>query len=188
MKDEQLFTKLMASMREEFPGIRFCHRSEVWLTRMMDRLWLKKSKSSFTTTVFSYVVTPDDFEFWPAESKYEVMRHEREHLRQYKRWGFGILWLGCVLMGILYLLVLPTGLTMRAYFEKQAYLQSAVAKIQLGYDADVNRRHFIARMQQTFTGFEYVWMAVSKKRTGAWAKKAWEQARDIAWALNGEVG
>lgn len=176
-----LYQRLLVKLQEEFPKVRICPRSRLWWARVLDRTLLKGS-GSFATTLYQTIAVPDDFAAWNEFEKYELLRHERQHLLQFKRWGGGWFPLGFVIVGILYLLVLPTMFTMRAYFEMDAYTQSAVAMIQEGED-EWERQWFIAWMQKTFTGKEYVWMAVSKKRIGQWAEKRWSVARDQAWVL-----
>ena len=83
----------------------------------------------------------DDF------TRYKHIMHELEHMRQWKRWN--------VIYSISYLFVLPFGLSMRGYWEWQAFKKS----IDAYFVADkfvFNRKSLIDKYTNILTGKAYL--------------------------------
>ena len=113
----------------------------------------KSYLTSYVTTLGHTIYVPDDFDRWPAASRYEILRHELVHVRQFERWG----WLGMIV--IYGILPLPMGLAYgRARLEWEAYAETlrAVAEVE-GIEAAraPELRDMIVRR---FTGPDYGWM------------------------------
>lgn len=113
----------------------------------------KSYLTSYVTTLGHTIYVPDDFDEWPAANRYEILRHELVHVRQFERWG----WIGMVIVyGVL---PLPMGLAYgRARLEWEAYAETlrAVADTE-GIEAARSPalRDMIVRR---FTGPDYGWM------------------------------
>lgn len=123
----------------------------------------KSYLTSYVTTLGHTIYVPDDFDEWPAANRYEILRHELVHVRQFERWGA----LGMVV--IYGILPLPMGLAYgRARLEWEAYAETlrAVAETE-GIDAarDPELRDMIVRR---FTGPDYGWMWPFPRMVKGW--------------------
>jgi len=169
------YSCFLTSLKTEFPHVRIELSKNVWWKKCLDEWFLKKSDGTFTTTLFNTIAVPNDFHYWTESTKYEVLMHEREHLRQYKRYSLGTknIIFGAIIMGILYLFCLPTIFTMRSHFEKQAYEMSARAMIEC--ECGDRKNWFVNWMAKTFCGWEYVWMCPFKHHIEKWAAKVWDR-------------
>jgi len=107
---------------------------------------------NFTTTIGNTVYTPDHWAAWPEYSQVRILKHEKIHMQQSKKYGR-------ILYSFLYLFFpLPFLLCyFRAKFEKEAYAETIrVAYEQFG-DKALNEafKQFIIKQ---FTGPSYLWM------------------------------
>jgi hypothetical protein len=152
--------RLIAEIREEFPSFRVVAKAEHTLQRVID-LTLKIVTlggqrgylSQYHTVLGDTLYVPTAWETASDAERVIVLRHERVHLRQRRRYG-------AVLMTFLYLVpFFPIGLAYgRARIEWDAYTETlrATAEI-LGLDAARSpdlRRRIVGR----FTGPDYGWM------------------------------
>lgn len=186
MTIEDFYKRSIAQAQKEFKGMTVKRRSQVWWARIMDRLF---KTGRFATTIGKSIAVPDDWDKWSGESRYEIIRHEIKHLHQQKRFGLGLFWLGFLVHGFLYLCILPMVLTMRAYFEKGAYRQSAVA-IWIGIDLKQNRGVwtdpefeydvFERLILKSFCTRDYVWMFPFPGLMRRWVQKTWLEAKELA--------
>jgi hypothetical protein len=123
----------------------------------------KSYLTSYVTTLGHTIYVPDDFERWPAANRYEILRHELVHVRQFERYG----WLGMIL--IYGILPLPMGLAYgRARLEWEAYAETlrAVAEVEGMAAARAPRlREMIVRR---FTGPDYGWMWPFPRMVRGW--------------------
>jgi len=179
-----LYNNLLKDLYKEFPKLKIKKRKEVWWCRLLDKTFLKHSKSQWGCASYNLIVVPNRFDEWLASEKYEMIMHEREHLYQYVRLGDDNALLGYVLFCFLYVLVLPAVLTMRAHFERQAYYCSALSihLTKTFVDYAWAKQWFISWMVHTFCRWEYVWMWPFKKYIKRWANRAWVQAQFDATA------
>ncbi len=113
---------------------------------------------------------------WPRLSpcdQYVVLRHERIHLRQFRRYTFG-------LMALIYLT--PWG---RTALEKEAYAETIRAA------AEVHGIHFVKSVEfrehliRQFTGPSYLWMCPFPGRVTKWYKQVIHTLGDKARAEPG---
>lgn len=88
-----------------------------------------------------------------------TLEHELQHVRDYDRWG--------LLFALSYLLALPTGWTMRAYWERKAYAIT-IRKAFAEDPARVESPEYRAWIVRIFTGPDYFWMSWSKKSVEKW--------------------
>jgi len=127
------------------------------------------------TTIGKRIGTPVHWENVSDELKYEILSHEAVHIKQYKRFGFGNIWVGVIPVGIAYLfLPLPIGLACgRARFEQEAYEQNIGVMLRLyGYDATVFGKDYIVKQ---FTSANYLWMWPFKAHVEKWFDEAVER-------------
>lgn len=96
-----------------------------------------------------------------------LLAHELVHVRQWQKWG---LW-----FSFSYLFVLPFGITMRGYWERQAYEvtirmeYSKIKKRQYDYlSFESNIRHLKKRILSQFTSSNYLYMDLRKEYLSKW--------------------
>jgi hypothetical protein len=151
---------LMGELALEFPGFRVVpksssgfqraiHRALVIVTLGQNRAYL----DGYHTTMGRRVYVTGGWEAMSRDQRYLVLRHERIHLRQFRRFSL-------VGMAFLYLLVpLPLGLAyFRARFEQEAYAETVRATAELYGPAHVREASFRDHIVDQFTGPAYGWM------------------------------
>lgn len=152
----QTYNELVAEIRAEFPEFTIRPKAESRFMRVLGAIFSVLSGSAFmreyTTTLGYAVLTPEGWDGWDEPRRIIVLRHERVHMRQARR--YGRLW-----FSIAYLLFpLPFGLAYaRARFEWEAYRESLRARVDL-YGPEsltVEYREFIISQ---FVGPAYLWM------------------------------
>jgi hypothetical protein len=168
--DEAMYQRLLDDIREEFPGFRVVKKSDSPLQRAIDRAQrvisfgaIRHYLDCYQTTIGQVVYVTDDWDRTPALARTITMRHERVHLRQFRRYTF----LG---MAFLYLLVpLPAGLSwFRAHFEKEGYAETIRATAELqGYQAVTDPR-FRAYVIRQFVSGAYGWMWPFRRSMERW--------------------
>src|SRR4051812_28302203 len=116
---------------QEFPRFRVVRRSDSWWMRsvfwVLHRVLRNAGYSEFATTIFSTVYVPDLRDTYTDRQKYDLLRHEKRHIRQAHHWPLGRwAWpVNHLLFALAYLLLpLPVLWTARAYFEREGYLQN----------------------------------------------------------------
>lgn len=157
-------------MREEFPGFRVVRKDRSWGQRVIAgalvvgtlggmRSYLRGYQTTIGWTVY---VTPD-FEERDEVDRWIVMRHERVHLRQFRRYTR-------VGMGVLYLLApLPVGLAwFRARFEREAYEETMRAAAEVHGLEYVRRQGFRDYIVRQFMGPSYGWMWPFRRSVNRW--------------------
>lgn len=163
-------TELMREIEAEFPTFRIVSKHNDLLSQIIDIalkfITLGQQRNYLTTyhTVLGYTLyVPESWESTPTLDRAILLRHERVHLRQRRRYG------SC-LMAFLYLVpFLPMGLAYgRARLEWEAYTETLRATAEWhGLDAARSpslRRHIIAR----FIGGDYGWMWPFPQQVGRW--------------------
>jgi hypothetical protein len=167
---EARYQALLDEIGTEFPRFRIVKKHESTFQRAIgaaltavtfggQRVYL----TSYQTTIgFTVYVTPD-WDTLPADQRYVTMRHERAHLRQFRRYTL-------VGMAFLYLLVpLPLGLAYcRARFEWEGYAESIRASAEVYGRAHVESAAFKENIVRQFTSGAYGWMWPFPRRVRAW--------------------
>jgi hypothetical protein len=140
------------------------HYAVLVLTLGRNRTFLTR----YATTIGPYIALPPD---WLARLDEPWLRyllvHERVHVQQFKRWGFGSAHVGMFTMGFAYLfLPLPVGLAwFRWMFEREAYAAGIRAQLaDCATDADLVpellaecRSQLIGHATEQLTGGAYLW-------------------------------
>lgn len=169
-----LASQMLAELLSEFPAFRIVEKRNDALSRLIDvalrTLTLGGQRSylsHYHTVIGDTLYVPES---WPRMENVErviLLRHERVHLRQRRRWTLPG-------MAFLYLLpILPLGLAYgRARIEWEAYTETLRATaelkgLQAAQDASL-RRHIVRR----FTGPDYGWMWPFPRMVERWYDRA----------------
>lgn len=157
-------------MAIEFPGFRIVakassrfqraiHHALVVVTLGQNRSYL----DDFHTTIGRRIYVTSNWEAMSRDRRYLVLRHERVHLRQFRRFSL-------VGMALLYLLVpLPLGLAyFRARFEREAYAETIRGSAELYGRPHVAEASFREHILGQFTGPAYGWMWPFRRSLERW--------------------
>jgi hypothetical protein len=164
------YEQLLQEIREEFPGFRIVRKVDSWTQRAIGGLLRVVTFGAqnayldcYQTTIRRTVYVTEDWERLPFAQRYITMRHEREHLRQFRRYT-------TPLMALLYVFgPLPVGLAwFRAHFEKQGYAESIRAAAEVHGLAHVESAEFRAYVVRQFTSGAYGWMWPFPKAIHRW--------------------
>jgi hypothetical protein len=170
MDMEARYRALLDDIRDEFPRFRVVKKIESRLQRAIHAalsiLTLGaqgRYLTSYQTTIGQTVYVTEDWDRLPAEQRYITMRHERMHLRQFRRYTLPG-------MAILYLLVpLPVGLAwFRARFEKEGYEETVRAAAEVHGLAFVKRAAFRDYVVAQFVSGAYGWMWPFRRGLDRW--------------------
>lgn len=183
---------LWARMEKQFRKPRIVLHKDSWFLRVMHfflkLVTRKEDFGGFTTTIGRTMYVPNSWYLRHPDQRYKTLRHERRHMLQFRRWPMAFLdhrgvWrINALIFGFCYLLVLPFKLTLRAKFEREGYVQTALVLVELGELDPSNPQHrasFSAWMENTFGTGTYFWMA----RKGVGRKFAYEVLDAIALGI-----
>jgi hypothetical protein len=157
-------------MRAEFPGLLLIDKSSSLLQRAIGRaltLITLGGQSSYgtryVTTIGERIYLPSGWAARHADDRYVTMRHERVHLRQFRRYTLPF-------MAIAYLLLpLPLGLAWFRYrLEREAYQETIVAAAERWGVGAVQDAAFRERLIGQFTSGAYGWMWPFPRALGRW--------------------
>jgi hypothetical protein len=168
--DYPLTHRLLEELHEEFPKFAVVDKRQsslaTWIHWALLALTLGKQNrfiSDYHTVIGDTLLVCDHWQQMADRDRVILLRHERVHLRQRRRWTFGG-------MAFIYLLPwFPIGLAYgRARLEWEAYVETLRATAELyGLEAAQSRSlrsHIIDR----FTGPDYVWMWPFPKQLQNW--------------------
>jgi len=178
----ELTGRFIETIRSEFPTFRIVPKHGHWPSRAID-LALKAvtfggQRSYLTryhTVIGDCLYVPPTWEAMSDVDKVILLRHERVHLRQRRRYG-------AFVMTFLYLIpFLPLGLAYgRARIEWEAYEETLRATAELlGSEAARSpslRTHIVRR----FTGPEYGWMWPFERAVQRWYDQVLESLPGVA--------
>ena len=161
---------LVEEIRREFPRFRIVRKDDSPFQRALDRLLRvltfgaqRSYLTGYQTTIGQTVYVTPDWDELPDESRYVTLRHEREHLRQFRRYTLPG-------MAILYLLLpLPLGLAwFRARFEMAGYAETIRAAIEVYGPGYVLRPVFREHVISQFVSGAYGWMWPFRRAVERW--------------------
>lgn len=165
-----MYEELLQIVQQEFPALRIVQKSDSVFMRFLSfcllLVTLGKMRSFmdvFVTTVGDTIYVPTQWGAMSDTDRCGVLRHERVHLRQQRKYGK-------LLFGFLYLVpILPVGLAyFRAKFEKEAYEESLrFYKDAYGMQSLYNRK-LKDSIVNHFVTAEYGWMWPFKKQINTW--------------------
>lgn len=173
---------MLAEIVAEFPKFRLVRKSDSRLMLAIDRflriLTFGRGTRFFAEyhTVLRYTLyVAPSWETLDTVERTVLLRHERVHLRQCRRFGF----LG---LAFLYLVpFLPVGLSYgRARLEWEAYSETLRALVELRGDQVLDDQEFRARIVQRFVGPDYAWMWPFRRCIESWYDKLVLELREHA--------
>lgn len=164
---------LCSELKREFPDVKFRHKRKVWyhwiahvviciLTFGLNRKYI----SRFTTTSKNYIDWADAH--WERfkmgkelDRVWECLRHEREHLRQFRKYTR----IGMILLWLIPPILFCYGRAI--LIERPGYLESLRAKLDVfpGWAKSQKYREWWVKQ---FTGPNYGWMFILKSRVEKW--------------------
>lgn len=166
---------LLDEIRREFPRFRIVRKTESpWqrvigtLLRIVTLGGQREYVSRYRSVIGRTLYLPASWDELSDDDRYLALRHERVHLRQFRR-------LGPVGMALLYLLpILPIGLAIgRARLEWEAYRETIRATAEVrGIEAAGKTREWIVRR---FTGPAYGWMWPFPAAVRRWIDRALDE-------------
>jgi hypothetical protein len=161
---------LLDEIRREFPRFRLVRKDQSGFQRALHYTLvaitfgrMREYLDGYHTTIGQRIyVTPD----WDDRSdldRYVTLRHERVHLRQFRRFSLPLL-------ALLYLfLPLPMGLAwFRARFEKEAYAETILATAEVWGRERARDPALRAHILRQFTGPTYGWMWPFRRNLETW--------------------
>ena len=170
----ELTGRFIETIRDEFPTFRIVPKQGHGLSRAID-LVLKAitfggQRSYLTryhTVIGNTLYVPPTWQQMSDLDRVILLRHERVHLRQRRRYG-------SVLMTFLYLIpFFPLGLAYgRARIEWEAYEETLRATAELCGIEAASSQHLRAHIVARFTGPDYGWMWPFERSVQAWYDRA----------------
>lgn len=165
---------MIREIESEFPRFRLVDKRKSPLSRAIDvalRLCTlgrqKHYMTHYHTVIGNTLYVPDSWQSTPDIDKVIVLRHERVHLRQRRRYGM-------VLMALIYLLpIVPLGLAYgRARLEWEAYEETLRATAELLGPDHARSAALKRRIIGRFTGPDYGWMWPFPRAVERWYDRA----------------
>lgn len=164
------YSDLVAEIKQEFPEFNLVAKADSRFMGFLDIVLrvvtldhMTAFMGSYTTTIGTTVYTPL---IWPSMTEQErkaILRHERVHMRQAKKYGR-------LLFSFLYLFAFfPLGLAYyRAKFEQEAYEESMRAMLEYAGPQMLRSSIYRAYMVGHFVDASYGWMWPFRKQIEAW--------------------
>lgn len=165
--------RLLAALLEEFPAFRIIPKRHNLLSHAIDwglKLVTLGAQRRYLThyhTVISYTLyVPPGWAQMSDVARVILLRHERVHLRQRRRYGFA-------LFAFLYLVpFLPLGLAYgRARLEWEAYRETLRATAELQGFSALADGQLQAEIVRRFVGADYGWMWPFPAQVQAWIEE-----------------
>lgn len=164
------FDDLCIEVKNEFPKFILVEKQDSWLMRVIGWLLLvltfgsqREFMVSFITTLGYTVYTPSVWPHLSEQTRMEVLRHERIHMRQARKYT-------PFFFSLLYLLpILPLGLAyFRAKFEMEAYTETMRAAREFNGPKVLQNAAYKKVIVDHFITGQYGWMWPFKKTVEGW--------------------
>lgn len=172
-----VYQDFIKEIKSEFPDFVVIPKNESKLMKVIDIALriitfnqMKLFMTGFITTMGNKVYVPASWTQLDVRSQIEVLRHERVHMRQAKRYGR-------FLFSLLYLaLPFPIGVAyFRKKFEQEAYEESLRVKYEY-----YGKKAFTPKLKEStlahFTTAQYFWMWPWRKDLEKWYDEAVKKA------------
>lgn len=162
---------MLALCRRHVPTLRLVHKADAPLMRAAGavlRPFVPDFATRFTTVVGATVYLPRPVEAWPRDALAATLAHELVHQLDMQRWG--------PLFYASYAAALPTGRTMRAWWERRAYAVDLMLAKERGGEQELRRA--ADRIATMFSGPSYLWMWAGEAAARAWLEPVVEAVRD----------
>jgi len=170
MTIKEEYNKLLVDIATEFPDFEIISKNDSKLMKIIDIALkiitfgqMKMFMTRFITTMGNKVYVPSDWDQYPIMSKASILRHERIHMRQAKKYGRFI-------FSVLYLLApFPVGIAyFRKKFEQEAYEESLKTIYEWRGLKVLESPELKERTLSHFTSAEYFWMWPFRKNLESW--------------------
>jgi len=177
----------MDEMRREFPSFRIVPKRGDALSRLIDAALRivtlggqRHYLTRYHTVIGDTLYVPETWAKLADLERVILLRHERVHLRQRRRYGG-------LLMTFLYLIpFLPLGLAYgRARIEWEAYTETLRATAELCGPAALDDRELRDQIVRRFTGPDYGWMWPFRSTVEAWYDQVVRELQMEPRALEG---
>lgn len=159
-------------LHQEFPNLKVSSEKPWWLQWIFDLPLLERLGWDVATqTIGSQIFLSCNWENYSASQKLAILRHEREHLLQFMKYGV-------VLMAFLYLFIFfPVGFAyFRAKFERAGYAETIASWVEYWGESSVTYEEGRRLYLRVFTGSTYFWMFPFKKLILRWFEEDWQKA------------
>jgi hypothetical protein len=152
--------EMIDAIRREFPLFRIVDKQSDWFSKCIDVALRvvtlggqRRYLSHYHTVIGNTLYVPQSWHSSSEVNRVVTLRHERIHLRQRQRMGFG-------LMAFVYLIpFFPLGLAYgRARLEWEAYAETLRAIAELEGVPAANSPQLRGEIVRRFTGPDYGWM------------------------------
>lgn len=173
------YEKILNETKSEFPDFEILPKNKSVLMKFIDAALkiitfgqMKNFMTGFITVLGNKVYVPETWkDITLITSKAEIIRHERVHMRQSKKYGR-------ILFSFLYLVApFPVGVAyFRKKFEQEAYEESLKALYEY-HGEKIFTPKLKEGMLAHFTGAQYFWMWPWRKDLEKWYDAAVEKAR-----------
>jgi hypothetical protein len=171
--DRDRLALLLDELAAEFPDFQIVEkptsRSQRALHLALAIVTLGQNRSyldGYHTTIGRRIYVTADWESMSRDRRYLVLRHERIHLRQFRRFGLA----GMIALYLLF--PLPLGLAyFRARFERDAYAESIRGAAELYGAEHVREPSFRDHILDQFTGPSYGWMWPFRRSLERWYER-----------------
>lgn len=160
-------------IKSEFPKFEIIQKKDSLFMKILNVLLRiitfnvqKFFMSKYITTIGEKVYVPDSWDEMDERSKIIVLRHERIHMLQKKRYTF-------LIFSIMYLLIPFPFLVAycRMRFEKEAYEESIKLQVALYGKNSAKNEKFKESIVKQFTTGAYGWMWIFKSNIEDWFDK-----------------
>jgi len=177
----------MDEMRREFPSFRIVPKRGDALSRLIDAALRivtlggqRHYLTRYHTVIGDTLYVPETWAKLADLERVILLRHERVHLRQRRRYGG-------LLMTFLYLIpFLPLGLAYgRARIEWEAYTETLRATAELCGPAALDDRELRDQIVRRFTGPDYGWMWPFRSTVEGWYDQVVRELQMEPRALEG---
>jgi hypothetical protein len=172
---------MLEEMQREFPRFKVVYKRESPFSKLIHRCLLvvtlggqRQFLTGYYTVIGDTLYVPDGWDDLDPVDRAILLRHERVHLRQRRRYG-------SVGMALIYLLpFFPLGLAYgRARLEWEAYRETLRATAELRGLEAAREPALRERIVGRFTGPDYGWMWPFRRRVERWYDETLaELARD----------
>ncbi|MCO4747281.1 MAG: hypothetical protein KC912_20955 [Proteobacteria bacterium] len=155
--------RILALVREHIPDVRLVHKHELRWMRILGkavRPIAPDFDTHYTTVLGRTVYLPRPPEHMPRRVLAATLAHELVHQLDQRRWG--------LLFYASYAWALPTGRTMRAYWERRAYAVDLLIAKERGGALEVE--NVARRLADVFSGSGYLWMWMGRASARAFLR------------------
>ena len=173
------YETLLVEIKKEFPDFEMIKKTDSKLMKLIDVCLkvitfgqMKTFMTSFITTLGAKIYVIEKWESTRLVDKVEILRHERVHMRQAKKYGR-------FLFSFLYLLFpLPIGLAyFRKKFEQEAYEESIRTIYQYHGEKAASSSLIKEFIISQFTSANYFWMWPFRGSLEKWYDAAVEKTK-----------